>query len=124
VQPAVAVSAVQLNLKTFDYERVALQVGYGFTYKTATVNLGAAIYGGVGVSKSSPNAPQASILFNIADVFAVGPGVQTFTGSDGARIWQGLLTLAINYNLGGSPTYLKQAVRSERVRLGLEGGGR
>jgi hypothetical protein len=119
VQPAVAVSAFQLNLKTLDYERVALSAGYGITYKTDKVNLGAAVYAGVGISKSTPNAPQASLLFSVADIFAFGPGVQTFKASDGSRIWQGLLTLALNYNLGGSPTYLDKAVRSERTRKGV-----
>lgn len=115
VQPAVAITAFQLNLKTWDYERVALAVGYGFTYKTETINLGAAIYGGVGISNTSPNAPQASILFNVADVLAFGPGVQVFKGADGDLIWQGLFTVAANYNVGGSSDYLSKVFRSARL---------
>jgi hypothetical protein len=120
-QPAVALSAFQLNLKTTDYERVALMTGWGGVYQGDSVNLGLAIYGGVGISKSAPNAPQASLLFSIADVVAIGPGLQTFKDPDGKRIYQGLLTLALNYNVGGSPTYVKRLLTEQAKAMRAKG---
>jgi hypothetical protein len=113
----VAVTALQVNLKTFDYERIALNVGYGVTYKTSTVNLGAAIYAGVGLSSNEPNAPQASLLFNVGELVAFGPGEQMFSDSvTGERIFQGLFSVSLNYNVGGSSTYVADSVKAERMK--------
>ena len=109
-QPAVAVSALQVNLKTWDYERVSLQAGYGLVYKGWKANLGAAIYGGVGISSKQPNAPQGSILFSVADLGALGPGLETYKDptDPNHRIWQVLWTFAVNYNIGGSMTFIEK----------------
>ncbi|HJX54583.1 MAG TPA: hypothetical protein VJ801_17585 [Polyangia bacterium] len=115
-QPAAAVSALQFNLKTGSYQRVALMAGYGGVYKGA-VDLGAAVYVGVGIAADAPNAAQASLLLSFADVAAAGPGVQVFKDpSTGNLVWQGLLTVALNYNVGASPTYLNKTARNAAVQ--------
>jgi hypothetical protein len=105
LQPAAALSAFQLNMKTGDYERVALMGGYGITWR-GPVALGAAVYAGIGVSGTSPNAAQGNLLFNIEDWIAFGPGFQVFKGHDGSAIWQGLFTVAVNHNIGSSTSGL------------------
>ena len=110
-QPAAALSPIQINLKTGDYKRVSLMAGWGGVYHGA-VDLGAAVYVGVGISPDAPNAAQANLLFSLANVVAVGPGVQVFKDpGDGHLVWQGLLSAAINYNIGGSPAYVAKVAR-------------
>jgi hypothetical protein len=117
-QPAAALSPIQINLKTGDYKRVSLMAGWGGVYHGA-VDLGAAVYVGVGISPDAPNAGQANLLFSLANVVAVGPGVQVFKDpGDGHLIWQGLLSLAINYNVGGSTNYLRAKVGEARASQG------
>jgi hypothetical protein len=121
-QPAAALSAFQINLKTGDYQRVALMAGYGGVWRGGPVDIGAAIYAGVGISATSPNAAQASLLFSFSDLAAAGPGVQVFRDPlDQHLIWQGLLTAAINYNVGASPTFLRKAAADAEYR-GVERG--
>ena len=102
-QMATALTAFQLNLKTLDYERVAFMAGWGCTYRGLAVPLGVAAYVGAGVSKSHPDGLQGNLLFSVADYGAVGPGVQLFKDPvSGDAVWQGLLSVSLNYNDGAS----------------------
>lgn len=126
LQPAFAASAGQLNLadwrdKGFDaaYQRIALMTGYGFTYHGAGMTIGASIYVGMGLSANRPDAPQASLLVTLWDFLAFGPGVQTFERSDGQRIYQMLLTLAVNYQAGATTnTFLETVGRVVQACIG------
>jgi hypothetical protein len=100
-QLATAVSAVQLNLKYNDWERVALMLGWGCNYR-GTVPVGANIYGGLGLSKNHPNAGQINILFNAYDWAAIGPGLEIFKDPAGNYVEQWLITIALNLNIGAS----------------------
>jgi hypothetical protein len=112
-QPAVAVSAFQLNLKTLDYERVAFGIGYGGVYKGLPVNLGAAVYLGAGVSQKTPNALQGNLLFSVADVVAFGPGIQVFKDpTTGSAVWQALLSLCGNLTIGGTTTFIENLINA------------
>ena len=107
-QPAAALSVLQCNLKTGTCERVALMAGYGATWKGAPIDLGAAVYAGMGWSANSPNAVQGSLMFNVANLVAAGPGVQVYRDpTGGSLVWQALFSLAVNYNVGGSPGYVQ-----------------
>jgi hypothetical protein len=106
-----AVSALQYDFKESDLERIALMEGWGCTYR-GTVPLGVALYGGLGLSKSHPNAFQMSILFSIYDFGALGPGLQIFKNYDGQYTEQVLLTLALNLNIGVSLDTLLKLVDS------------
>jgi hypothetical protein len=122
-QPAAAISAFQLNLKTLDYYRVALMAGYGGVWH-GPIDLGAAVYVGAGISTTAPNAGQASLLFSFSDLAAAGPGVQVFKDPlNGNLVWQGLLTFAVNYNVGASPTFLRK-VAAQHTLDGFETGQR
>lgn len=110
--PALAVTAIQINLKTGDYQRVALAAGYGVVYKGWKVNLGAGVYAGIGISNKQPNAPQVNLLFSVANLGAAGFGFETYrdpTNPD-HRIWQGLTTVALNHDIGGSMTFVEHIV--------------
>jgi hypothetical protein len=124
-QPAAAVSAFQLNLKTLDYYRVALMAGYGGVWH-GPIDLGAAVYVGVGLSAANPNAGQASLLFSFSDLAAAGPGIQVFKDPlDGHLVWQGLFTFAVNYNVGASPTFLRKTAAQQNIEgfgQGLKAG--
>lgn len=110
-QPAVAVSAFQLNLATMDYERVALGAGYGLVYKFLPVNLGVAGYLGAGISKKSPNAPQLNLLFSVADLGAIGPGLQVYKDPETGKLaCQWLGSIALNLNIGGTTTYVERLI--------------
>jgi hypothetical protein len=109
LQPAFAAAAGQLNLRKaiddgFDsaYQRVSFLAGYGFTYHGDSVTMGASVYGGAGVASNQPNAPQANALLTFWDILAVGPGVTTFKEPSGKRVYQMLLSLAVNYSAGGT----------------------
>lgn len=108
--PALAITAIQINLKTGDYERVALGAGYGVVYKGWKVNLGVGLYGGIGISNKQPNAPQGHVLFSVANLGAVGFGFETYRDptNPNHRIWQGLLTGAISYDIGGSTSFIEK----------------
>jgi hypothetical protein len=113
-QLASAVSALQVNLKTMDWERVAMMMGWGCTYRSS-VPFGAAVYIGLGLSKSHPNAFQTSVLFSLFDWGTLGPGVQIFKDpSNGSYVWQGLLTLALNLNIGVSVDTLLKLVQTAK----------
>lgn len=120
-QPAVAVSAVQFVLNgkesfadqlSLDHmKRIALSGGFGVVYKGLPVNVGLAGYLGVGVSQKSPNAPQFNLLFSIADVGAFGGGVQVYKDPTTRNpVWEGLITIAVNLNIGGTPTYIERLI--------------
>lgn len=110
-QLASAVSALQYDFKENDLERVALMEGWGCTYRS-TVPVGAAIYGGLGLSKNHPNAFQTSILFSLYDLGAFGPGIQIFKNYDGKYTEQILITLALNLNIGVSLDTLLKLIDS------------
>jgi hypothetical protein len=110
-QPAVALSALQCDLKTFDCYRVALGLGYGLVYKGLPVNLGVAGYVGAGIAKNSPNALQGNLLFSVADLGAIGPGLQVWKDPSTGKPAYGLLgTLALNINLGGTTTHIEHLI--------------
>jgi hypothetical protein len=113
-QPATA-AGFQVNLKTGDYERIAIMVGYGATYHGRQVTIGAVAFAGVGLSANAPNAPQASLLLTLWDSVAIGPGVTIFKGSGGDRIFQGLLTFAFNMTTGATTEGLKGFMDVARV---------
>jgi len=116
-QPATA-AGLQLNLKTGNYQRVAFLEGFGCTYRGYSQALGLAGYVGYGIAKEAPNAYQGALLFSYADVLAFGPGVQTYKDPvDSSWIFQGTLTLVVNYNLGASPTYLGNTLKAQELRL-------
>jgi hypothetical protein len=101
-QLATSLSALQVNLKTQDWQRIALLTGWGCTYRGA-VPMGAAVYVGFGMSTKAPTAFQTAILFNVFDWGAIGPGVQMFLSPvDGRMMFQGLLTVSLNLNIGVS----------------------
>lgn len=110
-QLAGSVSGVQFNLKTGDYKRVALMGGYGCTYR-GKVPVGVAGYVGVGISKEDPNALQFNLMFNVFDLGAAGPGVQVYKDRTGADryVFQGLFTVALNMNVGGTVSKLREIV--------------
>jgi hypothetical protein len=110
-QLATAVSALQYNIKENDIERIALMAGWGCTYRSA-VPMGAAIYGGLGLSNNHPNAFQTNILFSLYDWGAFGPGLQIFKNYDGKYTEQVLLTLALNLNVGVSLDTLLKLIDS------------
>jgi hypothetical protein len=113
-QPATA-AGFQVNLKTGDYERIAIMAGYGATYHGRQVTIGAVAFAGVGLSANAPNAPQASLLLTLWDSVAIGPGVTIFKGSGGDRIFQGLLTFAFNMTTGSTTEGLKGFMDVARV---------
>jgi hypothetical protein len=109
-QPAGMVTVLQRNLSTGNTERLALAVGYSVVWH-GSIDLGVAAYGGVGLSQSQPDAPQGDIMFQLGGIGAIGFGVETYSAG-GARVYQGLFNLAINYNVGGSPGYVQKAAAS------------
>lgn len=116
-QPATA-AGLQLNLKTGNYQRVAFLEGFGCTYRGYSQALGLAGYVGYGIAREAPNAYQGALLFSYADVLAFGPGVQTYKDPvDNSWIFQGTLTLVMNYNLGASPVYLDKTLKAQERRL-------
>ena len=86
------------------------------------VDIGAAVYAGIGISATQPNAGQASLLFSLADVLAIGPGVQLSKDPIGGDlIWQGLFSVALNYTVGASTHYLQASARNAQLQGQAEG---
>jgi hypothetical protein len=109
LQPSFAAAAGQINVrKALDsglgsaYQRVSLLAGYGVSYHGEALTVGASVYGGVGIAANQPNAPQANLLITFADMIGIGPGVTTFQREDGTRVYQALISLAVNYSAGGT----------------------
>ena len=108
LQPSFAAAAGQLNVKKAmedgianAYQRVSFLIGYGFTYHGDSVTMGGSFYGGAGIVTNQPNAPQANLLITFWDMLGIGPGLTTFK-VDGNRVYQVLISLAVNYSAGGT----------------------
>jgi hypothetical protein len=127
-QPAVAVSAFQVNLKTKDVKRVALMGGFGCLFHNWVVPYGAALYIGSGISEAEGASPQANLLIHVSNWIAFGPGVQAIKLPSGDRVFQGLLSFVGSLSFGGTTTYVKEqavqaAVRTERIMRAAPNSG-
>ena len=108
LQPSFAAAAGQLNVKKAmedgianAYQRVSFLIGYGFSYHGDSVTMGGSFYGGAGIVSNQPNAPQANLLITFWDMLGIGPGLTTFK-VDGNRVYQVLISIAVNYSAGGT----------------------
>jgi hypothetical protein len=87
--PAAALSVFQYNLKTGDIAGgVTPAIGYGLTWKTSLVDLGAAVYAGVQFSRERQNTASGQILFSGARYLVFGPGFVMLQQTTGPAVFQ------------------------------------
>jgi hypothetical protein len=99
VAPAVALQAFVYNFHTGDMSGgVAFSGGYGIIWHTL-IDLGVAVYGGVQFSTESSKAAsaQGSLMFNVANYVAFGPGFLMLHRSDGPADFQATVGVAANW---------------------------
>jgi hypothetical protein len=92
--PAAALSVFQYNLKTGDMSGgVTPSIGYGITWSTSLVEVGAAVYAGVQFNKDRPDSASGSLLFSIARYLVFGPGFVMVQQPSGPAVFQGVFLL-------------------------------
>jgi hypothetical protein len=107
-QPAAAVGWVA-NLKSGDVEKATSLIGVSVVRRSG-ITLGVSLLGG-SVFSTSEAHPMLAALFSIANFGAIGPGVVMLKNSDGKAIYQTTLTVALNFNFGGSPSYVQAVAK-------------
>jgi hypothetical protein len=111
IQPASAV-AYQVNLQTGGWAQGAVLVGFNGMTEISGVPVGAGLYCGAGFSSTTPGtSKQCDLLLNASEWGGVGIGLEQFTGSDGASIYQWLATFAGTITIGSTTSQAKALKR-------------
>jgi hypothetical protein len=111
IQPASAV-AYQVNLQTGGWKQGAVLVGFNGMTEISGVPVGAGLYCGAGFASTTPGtSKQCDLLLNASEWGGVGIGLEQFTGSDGASIYQWLATFAGTITIGSTTSQAKALKR-------------
>lgn len=95
--PALAIQALQYVPATGDMTGgVAFAGGYGVVWHTM-IDLGLAFYAGVQFSRDKPYTAQGTMMFNVANYFAFGPGFLMLGQPSGPAKFQLTICFAANW---------------------------
>jgi len=109
--PSATVAVGEFNLATSKFRAGALPgVGYGLTLnQDRWYATGVAAYVAFSVGQGEPNQAVPSVIFSFANYLRFGVGLSIAEQSEGPTLKQWRLLFGLGTDMGGSPTYVRQA---------------
>ena len=113
--PSVTISVAQLNLSTSKFTGGVMPgVGYGATFMADSWHtVGLDLYVSAAFSQSAPNNVTPALMLSFANYVRAGIGY-ALTETSGPLAKDPILLFGIGSNFGGSPSYVKAAMRASQ----------